>query len=104
MHEGEGIFDLEVLQGSQKAYVATLGSWSPEYHDYGWLYSINLTAMKVKTVPIDGGALCLEASANSNSLYVGTGWPMPNHSNIVVVDTESDDIAARAGSIKSERE
>ncbi|MCK4580679.1 MAG: hypothetical protein KAU10_04960, partial [Dehalococcoidia bacterium] len=91
--EGEGPFDFKVLPNEQKVYVATLGGWYPEYHAYGWLYSIDLVGGEVKVVPIDGGAMCLEASPDSQWLYVGTGWPMPNDANnLLVVDTQSDDI------------
>ena len=91
--EGEGPFDFKVLPNEQKAYVATVGGWYPEYHAYGWLYSIDLVGWEVKVVPIDGGAMCLEASPDSRWLYVGTGWPMPSDvNNLLVVDTQSDDI------------
>jgi YVTN family beta-propeller protein len=91
--EGERIHDFKVLPNEQKAYVATLGGWYPEYHAYGWLYAIDLVGGEVKVVPIDGGAMCLEASPDSQWLYVGTGWPMPNDANnLLVVDTQSDDI------------
>ncbi|MCK4221832.1 MAG: hypothetical protein KAX25_03095, partial [Dehalococcoidia bacterium] len=91
--EGEDPFDFKVLPNEQKVYVATLGGWYPEYHAYGWLYAIDLVGGGVKVVPIDGGALCLEASPDSQWLYVGTGWPMPNDANnLLVVDTQSDDI------------
>jgi len=92
IHEGEDINDLEVLQQSQKAYIATRGGNYPIGETYGWLYAIDLTAMKVKTVPIDGAASCLEANANGSFLYVGTMAPIPNDNNIVVVDTGSDDV------------
>jgi len=92
--EGEAIFDLEVLPNEGKAYVATLGGWYPEYHAYGWLYSVDLIAGRIVNVlPIDGGALCLEASPDSQSMYVGTGWPVPNTDNILIIDTNSDSIA-----------
>lgn len=92
----EGIFNLEVLPNEQKLYVATFGGWYPEAHAYGWLYSIDLTGeAAVKIVPIDGGALCLEASLNSKRLYVGTGWPLPNDKNLLVVDTETDNIVGQ---------
>ena len=90
--EGDAIFDFKVLPNEQKVYVATLGGWYPEYHAYGWLYSIDLVSGEVKVVPIDGGAMCLEASSDSQWLYVGTGWPIPSTNNLLVVDTQSDDI------------
>jgi len=93
--EGEGIWDLKVLPNEQKAYVATIGGWYPEYHAYGWLYSIDLVGGEVKVVPIDGGAMCLEASPDSQWLYVGTGWPIPNVNNLLVVDTQSNDIVGQ---------
>jgi len=94
--EGEGLFDLEVLPSEEKAYVATLGGWYPEYHAYGWLYSIDLVGGATpKVIPIDGGALCLEASPDSRRLYVGTGWPVPDTNNILVVDTQSDSIVGQ---------
>ena len=85
--EGDGpgsIFDFKVLPNERKAYVATLSGWYPEYHAYGWLYSIDLVGGEVKVVPIDGGAMCLEASLDSQWLYVGTGWPIPNANNLLV--------------------
>lgn len=94
--EGEDPFDFKVLHNEQKVYVATLGGWYPEYHAYGWLYSIDLVGGEVKVVPIDGGAMCLEASPDSRWLYVGTGWPMPNDANnLLVVDTQSDNITGQ---------
>ena len=93
--EGEGPFDFEVLPNEQKAYVATMGGWYPDFHAYGWLYSIDLVGGEVNVVPIDGGAMCLEASPDSQWLYVGTGWPIPNDNNLLVVDTQSDDIVGQ---------
>ena len=90
--EGEAVFDLEVLPNEQKAYLATMGGWYPEYHAYGWLYSIDLKEGKVKAIPIDGGALSLEASPDNQRLYVGTGWPTPSENNLLVVDTQSSTI------------
>ena len=87
------ISDVRVLPNGQKAYLATMGGWYPEYHAYGWLHSIDLVGWQVKIVPIDGGALCLEASPDSQQLYVGTGWPIPSENNLLVVDTKSDNIA-----------
>jgi YVTN family beta-propeller protein len=94
--EGEAFFGFKVLSNEQKAYLATFGGWYPEYHAYGWLYSIDLVGGEVTVVAIDGGATCLEMSADSQWLYVGTGWPMPNDANnLLVVDTQSDDIAGQ---------
>jgi len=90
--EAEHITDLKVLPNEQKAYVATFGGWYPEYHAYGWLYAIDLAGGEVKVVPIDGGAFWLEASLDSRWVYVGTGWPIPNTNNLLVVDTQSDTI------------
>lgn len=90
--ESEAIFDLEVLPNEEKAYVATMGGWYPDYHAYGWLYSVDLVGGKTKVIPVDGGALCLEASPDGMQLYVGTGWPMPDVNNLLVLDTESDSI------------
>jgi len=91
--EGEGPFDLEVLPSEEKAYVATMGGWYPEFHAYGWLYSIDLVGGEApKVIPIDGGALCLEASPDSQRLYVGAGWPVPDTNNLLVLDTQSDSI------------
>jgi len=87
------VVDLKVLPNENKAYVATFGGWYPEYHAYGWLYCVDLVGGGVKELPIDGGTLCLEASQDSRWVYVGTGWPMPNSNNLLVVDTNSDDIA-----------
>jgi len=96
LHEvEEWISDLEVLPNEQKFYVATVGRWYPEYHAYGWLYSIDLMKEEVNFIPIDGGALCLEASGDSQSLYVGTLSPVPDINNILVVDTQSDNIKER---------
>jgi DNA-binding beta-propeller fold protein YncE len=93
--EGEVVFDFKVLPNEQKAYVATFGGWDPEFHAYGWLYSIDLVAGEVKVVPIDGGATCLEASPDSRWLYIGTGWPVPQGSNLLVIDTQSDNIVGQ---------
>ncbi len=87
---GEGIFDLRVLPNEQKAYLATFGDWYPDYHAYGWVYAIDLAGGQVEAIPIDGGAFWLEAGLDSRSLYVGTGWPMPNTNNLLVVDTGLD--------------
>ncbi len=92
--KGEGFWDLKVLPNEQKVYVAAMGGWYPVgYHSYGWVYSIDLTGGSIKVIPIDGGALCLEASPDSQRLYVGTGWPIPNVNNLLVLDTQSDTIA-----------
>jgi hypothetical protein len=95
--EGEAVFDFKVLPNEQKAYVATFGGWYPDFHAYGWLYSIDLVGGEVEVVPIDGGAMCLEASLDSRWLYVGTGWPSPtDHTiNLLVIDTQSDEIAGQ---------
>ena len=88
----KGIFDFRVLPNGQKAYVATFGGWYPDYHAYGWLYAIDLATKQVKVVSIDGGASCLEANPAGTRLYVGTGWPLPNTNNLLVIDTASDSI------------
>ncbi|MFH1056811.1 MAG: hypothetical protein V1717_03395, partial [Candidatus Micrarchaeota archaeon] len=88
--KGENVVDFKVLPNEQKAYVATMGGWYPDYHAFGWVYSIDLTKGSVKVIPVDGGALSLEASPDNQRLYVGTGWPMPNVNNILVVDAQSD--------------
>lgn len=95
MHENEPMpcaHGFEVLPNEQKLYLATLGGWYPEYHAYGWLYSVDLVEKKVKVVPIDGGATCLEADPDNQRLYLGTGWPIPNTNNLLIVDTQSDNI------------
>ena len=86
------VADLKVLLNEQKAYVAHFGGWSPEGFGYGWLHSIDLVSGEVKVVDIDGGAGCLEASPDNRWLYVGTGWPKLNTKNLLVVDTQSDNI------------
>ena len=88
----KGIFDFRVLPNGQKAYVATFGGWYPDCHAYGWLYAIDLATKQVKVVSIDGGASCLEANPAGTRLYVGTGWPLPNTKNLLVVDTTSDSV------------
>jgi len=94
--ENEGASDFRVLPNEQKAYLAIMGGWYPtEYHTYGWLYSIDLTEGKVKAIPLDGGALCLEASPDSQQLYVGTNLPMPKVNNLLVVDAQSDSIVGQ---------
>jgi len=98
---GEWSPDFKVLPNEQKAYLATMGGWYPEYHAYGWVYSIDLIGGKVKAIPVDGGALSLEASPDNQQLYVGTGWPMPSENNILVVDTQSDNIAGQIHSGKN---
>ena len=89
---GETVFDFHVLPNGQKAYVATLGGWYPYNRAYGWLYAVDLLTQQVKVVSIDGGALCLEANPAGTQLYVGTGWPLPNTKNLLVVDTTSDSV------------
>lgn len=98
---GHGFSALQVLPNGQKAYLAAIGGWYPDYHSYGWLYSVDLVGGEVNVVPIDGGVMCLEASPDSQRLYVGTGWPLtltndgrplPNPNNLLVVDTASDSI------------
>jgi len=89
---GEAIFDFRVLPSRQKAYVATFGGWYPEYHAYGWLYAVDLATQQVKVVPVDGGAGCLEANPAGTRLYVGTGWPLPNTNNLLVVDTTTGSV------------
>ena len=89
---GEGIFDFRVLPNGQKAYVATFGGWYPDFHAYGWLYAVDLVTKQAKVVSIDGGAGCLEGNLAGTRLYVGTGWPLPNTNNLLVVDTASDSI------------
>jgi DNA-binding beta-propeller fold protein YncE len=86
------VFDLEILGNEQKAYVAIFGGWYPDYHAYGWLHSVDMVSGEVKVVPIDGGAFHLESSPDNRWVYVGTGWPIPNTNNILVVDTQSDDV------------
>lgn len=91
--EGENIFDFKVLPNEQKVYMAAFGGWYPDYHAYGWLYSVDLSGTdEVNVVPIDGGALSLETSADSRWVYVGTAWPGPEGDNLLVVDTHSDHI------------
>ena len=89
---GEGVFDFGVLPNGKKAYVATFGGWYPDFHAYGWLYAVDLVTKQVKVISIDGGAMCLEANPTSTRLYVGTGWPLPNTNNLLVVDTDSDSV------------
>ena len=89
---GESIGDFRVLDNGQKAYVATFGGWYPEYHSYGWLHAIDLVTEQVKVLSIDGGASCLEVNSDGTRLFVGTGWPLPNTDNLLVVDTTSDGI------------
>jgi len=92
--EGEGVHDFEVSPNEQKAYVATVGGFYPDGSGYGWLYSVDLVSGEANVVPIVGAALCLEASLDNLSLYVGTGWPSATDHNIylLVVDTQSDSI------------
>lgn len=87
-----GVFALKALPNDNKAYVATFGGWYPGGGGYGWLYAVDLTLGQVKTIAIDGGSLCLAATASRHRLYVGTGWPIPNDTNLLVVDTQSDAI------------
>ena len=89
---GESISALRVLANGEKVYVATFGGWYPKYHAYGWLYAVDLAMKQIKVMPIDGGALRLEANPAGTRLFVGTGWPLPNSNNLLVVDTASDSI------------
>jgi uncharacterized protein (TIGR03437 family) len=89
----ESVHALKVLPDEQKAYLATFGGWDVEGRGYGWLHSVNLADGKVKVTPIDGGGFCLEASPDSQRLYVGRGWPLPLESTtLLVFDTRSDGI------------
>ncbi|MBN1200628.1 MAG: SH3 domain-containing protein [Anaerolineae bacterium] len=88
--EGEGFHDLVVLPDEQKLYMATIGGWYPEYHAYGWLYAVDLNSQDVSILPIDGGAMALDASPDSRWVYVATAWPLPNNNNLLVVDTQTD--------------
>lgn len=88
--ENEGFSDFKVLPNEKKAYLATFGGWYPDYHAYGWLYSVDLVGGEVNVVPIDGGGGGLEYSLDSQRLYIGTGWPVPNTNNLLVLDTQSD--------------
>lgn len=86
------VFEFIVLQDTQKAYVSTFGGWYPDYHAYGSLASVDLKNEKVSIMTIDGGALCLEASRDGSKLFIGTGWPMPNDQNILVLETSTDKV------------
>ncbi len=89
---GEGNLAFKVLPNEQKAYLATLGGQDVQGRGYGWLHSINLADGKVKVMPIDGGALCLEASPDSQRLYIGRGWPLPRaDTTLLVLDTRSEE-------------
>jgi hypothetical protein len=89
----EGLFDLEVLPNEQKLYLAAFGGWYPELHSFGRLHSISLVGgMDQKVISIDGGAMTLKSSIDGKWLYVGAGWPLPNDKNILVVNTQSDNI------------
>jgi hypothetical protein len=93
LEQRENPFSLEILPNEQKLYMGTFGGWYPEFHSFGWLYSIDLTGKEsIKTIPIDGGAMCLEASLDGKQLYIGTSWPLPNNQNIVILDTQNDTV------------
>ena len=87
------IHDLVVLPNEQKAYVAIYGGWNPDHgaHD-GWLDSIDLLSGEVKAIPIDGGVFCLEASPDSQRLYVAAEPSSTSTNNLLVVDTQSNEI------------
>jgi DNA-binding beta-propeller fold protein YncE len=91
---GETLTDLQVLPNAQKLYFGTFGGWYPDYHAFGWLYSVDLVEGTTKIIPIDGGASRIKASYDNRWIYSGTGWPIPNTNNIVQVDTKSDSIVA----------
>lgn len=86
------ISSLIVLSNQQKAYISTFEGWYPDYHAYGSLVSINLADMTTNIIPIDGGAGGLEKSKDDQKLYIGTGWPKPDDKNILVLDTQKDEI------------
>ncbi len=91
-----GVFALKVLPNENKAYVATMsGFYTGEYRAYGWLYAVDLARRQVQAIAVDGGALCLAASASKHRLYVGTGWPIPADNNLLVVDTLTDTVLGR---------
>jgi YVTN family beta-propeller protein len=90
-----GIWDFKVLPDESKLYAGAMGGrYTTEYHDYGWLYGINLQNWHVTPLPIDGGAACLEVSPDSKHVYIGTDMPKPiDTGNLVVVDTQTDTIS-----------
>jgi hypothetical protein len=83
--------DFKVLPNEQKAYVTHFDGWSPDGWGYGGLHSVDLVSGKVKVIPIEGGAFCLEASPDNRWLYVGAAWPQLDK-NLLVVNTNSDSI------------
>jgi DNA-binding beta-propeller fold protein YncE len=90
--DGEAPGAFLVLPAGNKAYLATMGGWYPDYHAYGWLHAVDLASLRVKAIPIDGAAGCLESDRAGTRLFVGTGWPVPKSNNVLIVDTASDGI------------
>ena len=90
-----GIWDLKILPDESKLYAGAMGGrYTTEYHDYGWLYGINLQNWQVTKLPIDGGAACLEVSPDSKHVYIGTDMPKPiDTGNVVIVDTQTDTVS-----------
>lgn len=93
--QNEGLMDFKALPGLQKAYLASFGGWNQDFSAYGWLYSIDLVKGEVISVPIDGGAFCLETSTDNQMLFVGTGWPAQEGNNLLVINTATNEVVAQ---------
>ena len=90
------VFDLAVVPSGTTAFVSTFSSWYPDgYHAQGWVYSVNLADGEIQSVPVDGAALTVEPSLDGKRLYIGTGWPLPNTNNLLVMDTSSGQITGQ---------
>jgi DNA-binding beta-propeller fold protein YncE len=95
-HPEEYPIDLCVLPHERKAYIGTFGGWyATGFRGFGWLHTVDLAASSSAVQPVDGGAFQLAASPDSRTLYVGSGSPVPNTNNLLVVDTSSNAVTGR---------
>ncbi len=87
------VFDLKALPNGKKVYVAVFGGPDVNGYGSGSVMSVDLASGDVKAIPIDGGAMPLEASPDSRWVYVGTDAPTVDADNVLVVDTQLDEVA-----------
>ena len=90
------VFDLQILPSRKTAFVSTFTDWYPDgYHARGWVYSVNLSDGEIRQLPVDGAALAVEPSPDGERLYIGTGWPLPNTNNLLIMDTASGQVTGQ---------
>ncbi len=90
------VFDLQVLPSGRMAFVSTFTDWYPDgYHARGWVYSVDLAGGGIRSLAVDGAALTVEPSPDGERLYIGTGWPLPNTNNLLIMDTASGQVTGQ---------